>query len=179
MNVPLPCICVTATYSFQYGMLPREPDQVWLFTPAMPNAGGISVAAALPSGRIATPSTFSSASYLPGPQLARTFFTVGTSTPNWSTTGCRLGASETMAPTLRSRFGHPSSRLPMPGANELSTVEWQNAQVIPIDVRCRPELSKYPFTPTTAFSFNSVTVVAGSSRFTLPALIAPATLGGI
>ncbi len=36
-----------------------------------------------------------------------------------------------MAPGLRSRFGCPSSRAPMPGANELSTVEWQSAQVIP------------------------------------------------
>src|SRR3954468_2529530 len=170
MNVPLPCICVTATYSFQYGMLPREPDQVWLFTPAMPNAGGMSVAALLPSGRSATPSTFSSASYLPGPQLARTFFTVGTSTPSASATGCKFGASETMAPTLRSRFAQPSSRLPMPGAKESSTDEWQNAHWIPIP-ESLPELSNFPVTPTTEFSLSNATVVAGSFKSTLPALI--------
>ena len=36
-----------------------------------------------------------------------------------------------MAPTFRSRFGHPSSRLPMPVVNELSTVEWHSAHVMP------------------------------------------------
>ena len=40
-----------------------------------------------------------------------------------------------MAPTLRSRLGQPSSRWPMPGANESSTVEWQSAQLMPIDLR--------------------------------------------
>jgi hypothetical protein len=49
-----------------------------------------------------------------------------------STTGCRFGASATIAPTLRSRFAQPSSRWSMlaadiPGAlNEASTVEWQS-----------------------------------------------------
>ena len=41
-------------------------------TPASPNAGGISVAAVLPSGRNALPSRNSSASNLPGPQLFAT-----------------------------------------------------------------------------------------------------------
>ena len=36
-----------------------------------------------------------------------------------------------------------------------------------------------PFSPTTAFSFSKVTVVAGLSRSTLPSLIALATSGGI
>ena len=36
-----------------------------------------------------------------------------------------------MAPTFRSRFGQPSFRRPMPGMTELSTVEWQSAQVTP------------------------------------------------
>ena len=39
-----------------------------------------------------------------------------------------------MAPGFRSRLGQPSRRLPMPGANESSTVEWQSAQVTPTRV---------------------------------------------
>src|SRR5437588_5148667 len=104
-------------------MVAREPDHVWLLTPARPNAGGMRVAAAFPSGRAALPSTFNSASYLPGPQLLRTFFTVGTSTPSRSDTGCKFGDSETIAPTFRSRLGHPSKRCPIPGEKESSTVE--------------------------------------------------------
>ncbi len=38
-----------------------------------------------------------------------------------------------MAPTLRSRLAQPSSRCPIPGAKELSTVEWHTAQVIPTE----------------------------------------------
>ena len=33
-----------------------------------------------------------------------------------------------IAPGFRSRLGQPSSRLPIPSANELSTVEWQRAR---------------------------------------------------
>ena len=40
-----------------------------------------------------------------------------------SVNGLRFGARDTIAPTFRSRLAQPSSRLPMPGANELSTVE--------------------------------------------------------
>jgi hypothetical protein len=54
-----------------------------------------------------------------------------------------------MAPTLRSRLAQPSSRLPMPGAKELSTVEWQNAHCIPIDLTLPLGLAK-AVTPTTA-----------------------------
>ena len=50
-------------------------------------------------------------------------------------TGFRLGASETIAPTFRSWLGQPSSRRPIPGANELSTVEWQTAQVRPTELQ--------------------------------------------
>ena len=59
----------------------------------------------------------------------------------WSAIGARLGASETIRPTFRSWFGQPSSRLPIPGANESSTVEWQRAQVMPIELS-EPPLSK-------------------------------------
>ena len=53
----------------------------------------------------------------------------------------------------------------MPGANELSTFEWHNAQVIPTALR--PLVGslaslKIPSTPTTAPSCSSVNVVAGS-----------------
>ena len=70
-SVPLPCISSTATNAFQCVTEP-QPVQVWRFTPARPKAGGISVAAALPSGREALPSSRSSASNLPGPQLVST-----------------------------------------------------------------------------------------------------------
>ena len=89
----------------------------------LPVATAATVAADLPSGRKALPSMNSSASNLPGPQEARTFLTVSTSVPSRSAIGLRLGDSETIAPTLRSRLGQPSSRRPIPLANELSTVE--------------------------------------------------------
>src|SRR3954447_19736295 len=91
----------------------------------------MSVAPDLPSGAKALPSRNSLASNLPGPQLASTFLTVASSAPSRSVTGLRFGASEITAPTLRSRLGRPSRRLPIPLANELSTVEWQTAQVRP------------------------------------------------
>src|SRR5688572_15215356 len=71
-----------------------------------------------------------------------------------------------IAPTLRSRAAQPSRRRPIPGAKELSTVEWQSAQVMPTLRSCWPEGSKNPRTPTTAFSLRSASVVAGSSRST-------------
>ena len=123
MNVPWPYICVFATYAFQYVTVPHPPVQVCWFTPASPNADGIIVAALLPSGLFAFPSIFSSASYRPGPQLFRTVFTVSTSTPSRSLNGLRFGAVATIAPTFRSRLPQPSRRLPIPGANESSTVE--------------------------------------------------------
>src|SRR4051794_32239558 len=116
----------------------------------------------------------SSASNLPGPQDARTFLTVGRSTPSRSVTGLRFGAAEMIAPTLRSRLGQPSRRWPMPGANELLTVEWQTAQVRPIELS-RPVRVKWPLTPTTALSLSRASVVFGELRSTLPALIALTT----
>jgi hypothetical protein len=59
--------------------------------------------------------------------------------------------------------------LPIPGANESSTVEWQRAQVMPIEVS-EPPSSKMPLTPTTAFSLSSASVVAGLLRSTRPFL---------
>ena len=56
----------------------------------------------------------------------------------------------------------------MPGANESSTVEWQKAHWMPIDLTLPSGLAK-AVTPTTAFSLSSAMVVAGSSRSTLPA----------
>src|SRR5919204_5879430 len=107
----------------------------------------MSVAADLPSGRKAFPSRKTSASNFPGPQLESTLFSVLTSILSRSVIGFLFGARPTMAPTLRSRFGHPSRRLPIPAAKELSTVEWQTAQVSPSDERV-PLLLKNPFTPT-------------------------------
>ncbi len=82
-----------------------------------------------------------------------------------------------IAPTSRSRFGQPSSRRPMPAANELSTVEWQSAQVIPTRVRVWLA-STSPTTPNTAPSSRSATVVAGSSRSTVPAARASRNAAG-
>ena len=76
------------------------------------------------------------------------------------------GDSAMIAPGLRSRLGQPSSRLPMPGANELSTVEWHSAQVMPTRVSGSTPLtvSTVPLRPTTASSFSRATVVAGLRR---------------
>ena len=49
----------------------------------------------------------------------------------------------------------------MPGARELSTVEWHSAHSMPTELRL-PSLSKKPLTPTTAFSLSRANVVAGS-----------------
>ena len=68
--------------------------------------------ACLPSGRKALPSRNSSASNLPGPQLASTF--VDGRLVDAEQVGERLqvrAPATTIAPTLRSRFGQPSSRL--------------------------------------------------------------------
>ena len=59
------------------------------------------------------PSRLNSASYFPGPHELKTAFTAAGS----------AGESATMAPTLRSRFGKPSTRRPTPAVTELSTVE--------------------------------------------------------
>ena len=76
-----------------------------------------------------------------------------------------------IAPAFRSRFGQPSRRLPIPGENESSTVEWQKAHWIP-SVRSPPLSSGNPVTPTTAFAFNRAIVTFGSPRFTCRALSA-------
>src|SRR3954468_9098585 len=175
-KLPMPCISRTATKAFQYGTEP-QPVYVWRLTPASPYAGGMSVAAVLPSGRKPLPSRNSSASNLPGPHAARTFLTVAASTPSRSVTGLRFGASEMIAPTLRSRLGQPSRREPMPGATLLLTVEWHTAHVRPIEVN-RPLLLRWGLTPTTALSLTSARVVAGESRSTLPAFSALSTESG-
>ncbi len=167
--MPEPCISVAATYAFQYGTEPK-PVHVCRFTPASPNAGGISVPACLPSGRNALPSLSSSASKRPGPQLVSTFFTVATSVCSRSAIGCRFGASDRMRPMFRSRLAQASRRLPIPGAKELSTCEWHSAHCAPSET-ILPESSNFPVRPTTALSLSSASVVAGSSRFTLPAAI--------
>ena len=48
-NVPFPCISKLATKAFQWLTEPH-PVQVCRFTPARPNAGGMSTAADFPSG---------------------------------------------------------------------------------------------------------------------------------
>src|SRR5262249_20202543 len=165
-NVPLPCISRFATNAFQYGTLPHAPE-VCRLTPARPNAGGMSTAPVAPLGVEAPPSSGSCASKRPGPQLASTARTVASSTPSRFATGDRSGASPITAPTFRSRFGQPSRRRPMPGAKESSTVEWQRAHWMPTDV-IWPLWSKRPVTPTTASSWSSASVVAGSLTSSSP-----------
>src|SRR4051812_38262874 len=98
------------------------------------------------------PSMLNRGSYFPGPQeLYTAFASAGTA------------ADDAMiAPGLRSWFGHPSSRWPMPGADELSTVEWHRAQVTPTLERwsCPFTGSTVPTMPTTELSLISVSVVA-------------------
>ena len=85
-------------------------------------------------------------------------------------TGLRLGASEITAPTLRSRLAQPSSRRPIPFANELSTVEWQSgARGCPTELSVPFELKK-PFTPTTALSLINASVVFGAVEVDLALL---------
>src|SRR5215831_8279611 len=169
-NVPLPCISRTATNAFQYGIEP-QPVQVCRLMPARPKAGGISAAAERPLGWNALPSSSNSASNLPGPHALSTLCTVATSVCSRSAMGCRFGANPMMAPTFRSRLAQPSRRWPMPGTRELSTVEWHSAHSMPTELRL-PLLSKKPLTPTTALSFRSASVTAGSSRLTFPATMA-------
>src|SRR6266536_1304189 len=102
-----------------------------------------------------------------GAGAGATSLTVATLVPRKLATGCRSGASETIAPTFRSRLAQPSSRWPIPGANELSTVEWHRAHWMPTERRLPPE-SKKPVRPTTAFSLSSASVTAGSSRSIVP-----------
>src|SRR5205823_9639739 len=103
------------------------------------------------------PSRLNSASYLPGPHELNTA----------RTAGGRTGESATMAPTLRSRFGKPSSRRPTPAVTALSTVEWHSAHVIPRLLMCRSAVTTAS-TPTTASRRSSSTVVAGLVRSALP-----------
>ncbi len=128
-------------------------------------------------GLNALPSRNNSASNLPGPQLFRTVSTVSSETPRRSATGCRFGAAATIVPTLRSRLAKPSILAPMLGATESSTVEWQIAHVRPTEVSVLLPLLKKPTTPRIAFCLINCSVTAGSSRFTLPCLIASTVEG--
>ena len=49
--------------------------------------------------------------------------------------GLQIGSQRDDLADVRSRLAQPSSRWPIPGAKELSTVEWQRAHVMPIDRR--------------------------------------------
>src|SRR2546422_4393960 len=89
-------------------------------------------------------------SYLPGPHVRNSALRASGN----------AGDKATIAPTFKSRFAHPSSRLPIPGANELSTVEWQNAHVMPTLVSW-PVPFTLPLTPTTALSRSNSMVTAG------------------
>ena len=85
--------------------------------------------------------------------------------------GWRFGASDTIIADVEVPVGPAvAGGARCPALNESSTVEWHNAQVMPMD-RSPPRSSKKPFTPTTASSLSRATVVAGSSRSTAPCLI--------
>src|SRR5262249_4102237 len=135
-----------------------SPVTVMLWIPFSPYAGGMTFGPFSPSKLLR-------GSYLPGPQELSTFL-VAVSAAN-------AGDSATIAPTLRSRLGQPSRRLPTPGTNELSTVEWHSAQVKPtrVTVSFPPTFSTVPFTPITALSLTSATVVAGAVGVTVVVLM--------
>src|SRR5512133_3468869 len=162
LKVPCACICVTATYAFQYDTGPSAVN-VSLSTPSSPYAGGMT------SG-VLWPSMLVRGSYFPGPQELRICLTAGET----------AGDSATIAPGSSVVFGQPSSRCPIPGAKELSTVEWQSAHVIPTRTsESRPLIvCTCPARPTTELSLSRVTVVAGLVRSTLPATMASFTLCG-
>ena len=65
----------------------------------------------------------------------------------------------------------------MPGANELSTVEWQNAHVRP-NVCGRPPSPPNGMTPSTALALISASVFAGSLRSIALFAIAASTCRG-
>src|SRR5262249_17655760 len=142
-----------------------SPVTVMLWIPFSPYAGGMTFGPFSPSKLLR-------GSYLPGPQELSTFL-VAVSAAN-------AGDSATIAPTLRSRLGQPSRRLPTPGTNELSTVEWHSAQVKPtrVTVSFPPTFSTVPFTPITALSLTSATVVAGSGGLVGWVLVACPTSAG-
>ena len=66
----------------------------------------------------------------------------------------------------------------MPGAKELSTVEWQSAQVMPNDVNPVCVAFGTAFTPTTALRPRSAMVVFGSVRLIEPFWTPATTLAG-
>ena len=83
--------------------------------------------------------------------------------------GFRFGASETIAPTLRSRFGPAVQALADARREGVVDGRVAKAHWMPIDLTLPSGLAK-AVTPTTAFSLSSARVVAGSSRSTLPAV---------
>ena len=92
--------------------------------------------------------------------------------------GLQVGAEATMAPTFKSRFGHPSSRWPMPGRERVvhgrMTQRALNAH--------RPKRSIWREEAGDANRPRSLSgaprVTAGSSRFTLRRFSSAATSGG-
>src|SRR6185369_18066892 len=66
---------------------------------------------------------------------------------------------------------------PIPGARELSTVEWHRLHCMPTERRLPLGLKK-PVTPTTEFNLSNARVVEGSSRFTSPLLSARMRVAG-
>ncbi len=76
---------------------------------------------------------------------------------------------------MMSRDAASSILWPIPGATESSTVEWQMAHVRPTELSLA--FWKKPTTPRTAFCLINCNVTAGSSRLTLPFLIASTTDG--
>ena len=151
--------------------MPQAPVQVWLFTPASPKAGGLSVAAVLPSGRNALPSRFSSASNLPGPQPADGFL------DRWP----RRSASSLDEGAQVGRRGDDRADVevaigpavePVANAGRVGVVDGRMAQraLDADDLSVLPSSLKKPVTPTTALALSRTSVLAGSLRSTLPAL---------
>ena len=169
---------VLATNAFQWVTEP-QPVQVCRFTPARPNAGGISVAAVLPSGRNALPSQDSSASNLPGPQARARPSPVGL--VDLQQVGERLsgsGASAMIAPTFRSRFG-PAVE-PLADARRERVVDRRVAERarMPIDVMVAARRRRTPSRRRPRSACSSASVVAGSSRSTCCRLRSAATRSG-
>src|ERR1041385_29574 len=100
-----------------------DPSAVYVAkpTPCKPKAGAITTGSeGLFRGINVVPlKACRRGSYLPGPQLLKVALSV------------TAGERAMMAPTFSVVFGQPSRRLPIPGATELSTVEWHSAQVTP------------------------------------------------
>ena len=174
---PFPCISRFATSAFQCVTEP-QPVYVCRPTPARPNAAGSSIAAVLPSGRNPLPSSPSSASNCPGPQ--RRQHRLHGRLVHLQQVGERRQVGRQRDDRADVEIAVRPAVQPLADAGRERIVDRRVAERALDADRLQPARcsTKNPVTPTTAFSFSSASVVFGSSRSTVPALMPAATSAG-